>query len=203
MDNNQFPPQDSVAAPPPEQPYFSAPPPPPAEPVPIISPPQPFEQATVPQADTIVPQPVVLVLSPRGVEYVFLTISLIGGAIGLISVLISLLNGKTDFTVLAFPTALLLVSVPIFAGLFLRLKNAELKNPALGLDPSKRRSTQFIQIFSFLISFLTLIGFVTTIFAKMSGTYHGSIVKVLLDVSVILVVAGGILFYYWRDEHRA
>ncbi len=95
------------------------------------------------------------------------------------------------------------MAVPIFAWLFLRLKNTELLNPALALDPSKRRSTQFIQITSFLTCFLTLIGFVAAIFSKMGGVYDGSILKLILDVVVILVVAGGILYYYWRDEHRA
>ncbi len=151
----------------------------------------------------LTPQPVVQVLSPRGVEYVFLTIALITGAIGLISGLIELVNGKASFNALAFPAAVLLVAVPVFAWLFLRLKKAELANPSLALDASKRRSTQLIQILSFLTSFFTLISFVATIFAKMSGNYKGSMVKVVLDVLVILVVAGGILAYYWRDERRS
>jgi|GEM_PF-1053273 len=155
------------------------------------------------ETSSLVPQAVVRVLSPRGVEYVFLTIALFTGAIGLISALISLVNGKTDFNVLEFPAAVLLVSIPIFAWLFLRLKKAELIDPKLKLDPSKRRSTQFMQIFSFIICFFTLIGFVSLIFAKMAGQYGGSSVKVFLDVLVILLVAGGILFYYWRDEHRS
>lgn len=158
------------------------------------------------QADTnqngVRPQPVVHVLSPRGVEYVFLTIALFTAAIGLTSVLLSLVNGKTDFAVLSFPVATLLVAVPVFAWLFLRLKQAELANPSLQLDASKRRSTQFTQIVSFLVVFFTMIGFLTAIFAKISGQYEGSMVKLFLDVLVILTVAGGILAYYWRDEHN-
>jgi hypothetical protein len=189
----------------------SLPPNPAVTPVPSAEP-APFPQVSAmpvtPPAEPpkspggIVPQPVVKVLSPRGVEYVFLTIALFTGAIGLASALISLVNGKTDFSVLAFPAATLLVSVPVFAWLFLRLKKAELANPSLQLDPSKRRSTQFTQIFSFIVSFFTLIGCVSFIFAKMAGQYNGSILKVILDVLVILLVAGGILVYYWRDEHR-
>lgn len=152
--------------------------------------------------DDIVPQPVVQVLSPRGVEYVFMAIALVTGALGLISALLSLVNGETGFDILAFPLALLLVSVPVFAWLFLRLKNAELANPALKLDASKRRTTQSIQILSFLAVFFTLIGFVSIIMAKIGGHYDGSLVKVFLNIIVILLVSGGILFYYWRDEHK-
>jgi hypothetical protein len=148
------------------------------------------------------PQPVVHVLSPRGVEYVFLTIALFTAAIGMTSILLSLVNGKTDFAVLSFPVAVLVVSVPVFSWLFLRLKQAELLNPSLQLDASKRRSTQFTQIVTFLVVFFTSIGFLTAIFAKMAGQYDGSVIKLLLDVIVILGVSGGILFYYWRDEHK-
>ena len=148
------------------------------------------------------PQPVVHVLSPRGVEYVFLTIALFTAAIGMTSILLSLVNGKTDFAVLSFPVAVLVVSLPVFSWLFLRLKQAELLNPSLQLDASKRRSTQFTQIVTFLVVFFTSIGFLTAIFAKMAGQYDGSPIKLILDVAVILGVSGGILFYYWRDEHK-
>jgi hypothetical protein len=120
----------------------------------------PINNASVPeQPATVAPIAVVRVLSPRGVEYVFLTIALFTGAASLTGDLISLLNGKTDFSVLAFPTAALVVSLPVFAWLFLRLKKAEFRNPSLKLDPSKRRSTQFIQITTFVICFFSGIGF--------------------------------------------
>lgn len=146
--------------------------------------------------------PVVRVLSPFGVEYVFMTISLFAGAIALAAALISLVNGKTDFSVLAFPAATLLVTVPIFGFLFLRLKKLELVRPELKLDASKRRSTQFTQIIAFLTMLFTLIGFVFDIFMKMGGQGGPSVVKAGLDALCLLVVAGGILYYYWRDEHK-
>lgn len=152
--------------------------------------------------DQVNPSAVVQVLSPLGVEYVFMTISLFTAASGLAAALIALVNGKMDFEVLAFPTALLLVSVPIFAFLFLRAKKRELLYPTLRQDPSKRRSTQFTQIVCFIISMFTLVGLVSSVFAKMGGTSSISIVKVALDCVVLLVVFGGILAYYWRDEHR-
>ncbi len=180
--------------------FYPQTPPPPPPPTRVAPPQDPIPNPPAPQS--MVPQPVVKVLSPRGVEYVFMTIALVTGAIGLASALLAVVNGNYSFSVLYFPLALLLVSVPVFSWLFLRLKQAELLDPAARLDASKRRSTQFIQISSFVVCFFTLIGFLATIFAKLSGSYSGSIMKVILDVLVILVVAGGVLFYYWRDEHR-
>jgi hypothetical protein len=148
------------------------------------------------------PVPVVRVLSPVGVEYVFLTITLFVGAIALASALIALVNGKTDFSVLAFPAAVLLITVPTFAGFFLRLKKLEVDLPEMRLDPSKRRSTQFTQIVSFIVILFTLIGFVFDVFMKLGGQGGPSIVKAILDALCVLVVAGGILAYYWRDEHK-
>ncbi len=148
----------------------------------------------------VAPQPVVQVLSPRGVEYVFLTIVLFTGAVNLIAALVILINGNIDFSLLAFPTAALLVTVPAFAWLFLRLKRAELANPQLALDPSKRRSTQFIKVISFTTCLFTLIGFLFGLFIKIGGNYNGSFVKFFFDMLVILAVAGGILAYYWVNE---
>lgn len=156
-----------------------------------------------PQLGGLAPQPVVQVLSPRGVEYVFLTIALFTGAIGLIAVLITLFNGKLGFNELSFPVSLLVVAVPVFAWLFLRLKKAELNDPSLALDPSKRRSTQTVQIAAFVACFFTPIGFIASIFAKVSGAFGQPIWKSALDALAILIVAGGILAYYWRDEHKA
>lgn len=160
--------------------------------------PAPVLTAAAPTA----PVPVVRVLSPVGVEYVFLTICLFAAATGLVWALLALVNGKVDFEVMAFPAALLLVSVPAFAVIFLHLKKLELRQPALKLDPSKRRSTQFTQITSFLVSLFTLVGVIFSVFAKLGGQSGVSIGRVLLDGLVLLVVFGGLLAYYWRDEHR-
>jgi hypothetical protein len=189
--NHNFPPPQEQPAGPvfAPAPAFSPPP----APMPVA---EPIDQAE------LMPQPVIQVYSPRGVEYVFMTITLFGGAIGLISALLSVVNGQYSFSVLAFPTAIMLVSMPMYAWLFLRLKAAELANPKLRFDASKRRNTQLIQITGFLVCFFTLIGLLVFVFSKMSGDFDGSIVKVLLNALVILVVSGGILAYYWRDEHR-
>lgn len=147
------------------------------------------------------PVPVVKVLSPRGIEYVFLSVALISGAFALAAILLSLINSSFSFSVIALPVAALVVSVPIFSWLFLREKRAESTNPELKLDASKRRVTKFMQILSFFICFFTLIGLVYSILSELAGNLHTSLTKIILDVLVVEVIAGGILFYYWRDEH--
>lgn len=158
--------------------------------------------AQAPSSTGVNPMPVVKVLSPRGVEYVFLIICLFVAAISLASLLIAIVNSQYGFSVLSLPVSGLVVSVPLFSWLFLRLKKAELMDTTARLDASKRRSTQFTQIATFLVCFFTLIGLVTVILDKIGGNFTGSIVKPILDVLVIEIVSGGILFYYWRDEHR-
>lgn len=164
--------------------------------------PEPPSQPAQQFADALRPMPVVKVLSPVGVEYVFLTLTLLVGAGSLVGALLSLVNGHADFSALAFPVAALVVTLPIFALLFLRLKKLELRNPAIRFDASKRRSTQFMQIVSFVISLLTLISFVYAVFAKLGGQTNLSIGKAALDALCVLVVTVGILSYYWYDEHR-
>ena len=103
---------------------------------------------------------------------------------------------------MSYPIAGLVIGLAVFSLMFLRLKKAELNNPLLKTDASKRRSTQFTQIVAFLVSFFTLIGFVSVIINKLGNNFNGSLFKIFLDVLVIEVIAGGILCYYWRDEHR-
>ncbi|HSW99771.1 MAG TPA: hypothetical protein VLH38_01920 [Patescibacteria group bacterium] len=149
------------------------------------------------------PVPTVRVLSPNGVEYVFMTIALVGAASAFAGILLLLVNANFSFDSLAFPTAVLIVLLPVFAALFLRLKKRELRDPGLRFDPSKRRSTQFIQIAAFAVCLLTLIGFVFAVLSKLGGSFESSIIKIFFDALCILFVAGGILAYYWRDEHKA
>lgn len=148
------------------------------------------------------PLAVVKVLSVRGLEYWMMTLALWVGAFSLTGVLLAVINGGSNFEVLAFPVSALVVSFALFAFFFLRLKKAELMNPSLRFDPSKRRMSQVTQILAYLAGFVSLIGIVYSIIAKLGGGYDGSVGKLLLDFVVILVVAGGILYYYWVDEHK-
>jgi len=145
---------------------------------------------------------VVQVLSTRGVEYTMMMLCLWLAATARLWVLLALLNGGNHFDVMAFPVSLMVVCVPVFGWFFLRLKKAELADPQLRFDPSKRRLTQFTQVIAFAACLFNLIAFVYLVFTKMAGHAAPSLGKSLLNLAVILLVAGGILAYYWNDEHR-
>lgn len=148
------------------------------------------------------PVPVVRVLSVRGVEYAMMTIALWFAASGLAWVALNALNGSGNFNFLVVPLSILITSLPIFAILFIRLKRAELANPTLRHEPSKRRLTQITQIVAFLAVLINITVFVYNILKKINHTSNQSIGKSALNLLVILVIAGGILLYYWLDEHR-
>jgi FtsH-binding integral membrane protein len=97
---------------------------------------------------------------------------------------------------------MLLVCLPAFSWLFLRLRKAELDNPALRLEPSKRRFSQITQILSFLTCFFTIVTVVYSLISAAGGEDVGGIGKILGVGAIILIIAGGILTYYWFDEHR-
>lgn len=207
--HNQFLPRDHMPVnqpqgvmSPPSAPHHSQAFPHQAQPAVMAAPEEPTNSLSINNDDPVRPVPVVRVLSPRGVEYVMLTIALFFAAGSLIGALLALVNGETDFSTLSFPTATLLVSVPVFAFFFLRLKRAELANPELKLDQSKRRSTQFTQIAAFFICFATLIGVIAELFSVLGGSSETSISKILLNGLVVIAVAGAVLAYYWQDEHR-
>lgn len=163
--------------------------------------PKASEQPT--SVDQTVSAPVVKVLSVRGLEYLMMSISLWFGAGGLLWGVLTAINGGTSFAILALPASLALVGVLIFAGFFIRLKKAELKDPSLRLDASKRRSSQITQIVTFLVLFFNLITFVYLVFANLGGKSSTSIGKAAINLLVVTAIAGGILSYYWVNEHRA
>lgn len=148
------------------------------------------------------PTPVVKVLSTRGLEYALMTFALWFAADALAAILIVLINAGANFSDLAFPLSVLIVTLPAFSWLFIRLRRAELMNPALKLEASKRRFSQITQIFTFLAVLFSFVGLVYGLLAKMGGDYNGSLVNLLLNLIVVIVVAGGIFWYYWTDEHK-
>jgi hypothetical protein len=149
------------------------------------------------------PVAVVKVLSVRGVEYGMMTIALWIGASTLAWIALNMLNGSKGFSYVVVPTSALVVCVPIFGLLFMRLKRAELANPSLRLDPSKRRWSQITQMLAYLACLINLIFFVYTVLQHFSADKPKPITKALINLVVILVIAGGILRYYWVDEHRS
>ncbi len=166
-------------------------------------------------------QPIAVVgnLSVRGFEYMVMFITLLASAfsIGMLAhTYINSVFSKASDTysygdanpIGTFAITLLIVSFPIFAYMFLRLKKAELADPALRKDPSRRKLTQFTQLITFLFGMGYIIYFIYALMTPdRSASYGGvdsspSVVEQLLHTLVTLVIAGGIFVYYWREEHK-
>lgn len=149
------------------------------------------------------PVPVVRVLSIRGVEYAMMTIALWFSAASLAWVLLNLLSGSSNFDFLVVPISVLISSLPFFTLLFIRLKKAEIANPALRFEPSKRRLSQLTQVLAFIVCLINISVFAYNVMQKINGSGTTSIGKAIINLLVVLAIAGGILVYYWFDEHRA
>lgn len=148
------------------------------------------------------PVPVVKVYSVRGVEYGMMTIALWFAASSLTWVLVNIVNGSSNFDLLVIPVSILVTSIPIFSILFLRLRRAELSNPGLRLEPSKRRWSQLTQFLAFIVCLVNLTFLVYSLLQHFANDGTNNVVKSVGSAAIILVVAGSTLAYYWFDEHR-
>lgn len=150
------------------------------------------------------PVPVVQVLSVRGVEYGMLSITLWVLASTLAWLLLNLVNGSRTFDYLVVPTSALVVCLPFFGWLFIRLKKAEMANPSLVHEPSRRRWSQTTQFVAFIATLINLIVFVYQMLSRFGTDKKPSetVLKQVLSMLVVLVVAGGVLVYYWLEDHR-
>jgi len=137
-------------------------------------------------------------------EYAMMSLSLWITAAAAVWVLLNLANGSRSFDFLVVPTSALIITVPIMAFFFIRLKKAEFRDPVLRADPSRRRWTQLTQFLAFLVTIVNLIVLVYEILVRYgtNKTASHSIGKTIMDAVIVLAVAGGILVYYWLDEHR-
>lgn len=148
------------------------------------------------------PVPVVKMWSTRGVEYAMMSLVLWVSAISLSWLLLTFINSRNSFNNLVVPVSVLIISLPITTFFFIRLKKAELKNPVLRADPSRRRWTQATQFLAFVAIIADLITLVHQLLSHYSGANATSIAKIILDSTVVTVIAGCLLIYYWLDEHR-
>jgi hypothetical protein len=173
-------------------------------------PPPPPSLATGPVA----PVAVVKNMTTRGLEYFIMFIALWITATSFAWLLHNAVNlafaagSQSDpDTLTSLATPALLVAVPIFSVLFLRLKKAELTNPQLHLDPSRRHAIQLTLVITFIIAIADVIAY---LYSLMSGSTADSLVGSsssngwadAVHMLVTLVVAGGIFVYYWRDIHQ-
>lgn len=178
-----------------------------------LVPPVPSTQA--PQAGSIDrPISVVNNLSVRGFEYSIMFLSLLISASStavisqiFINDLFDKANGLYEYggvnEMAAFMITLLLVAFPIFAFLFLRLKKAELADPSLLQDPSRRRWSQFTQLVTFLVSIGYIVSFIYVLITPSRTGSGPDVLQQLLRTVSILVITGGVFAYYWYEDHRS
>ena len=159
-------------------------------------------------------QPIAVVSqrTTRGLEYVIMFLALGVTATSLGEVLHSLVDDSFGNTssydgLVSYATSALIVSLPIFVILFLRLKRAELADPSIRRDSSRRHAVQLTLIVAFLWGLFRLVTYIysllnggSTSFLDASGTSLP--VANLLHMLITVVIAGGIFSYYWADEHR-
>jgi hypothetical protein len=171
-----------------------------------------------PENDARTPRPVVQNFSTRGLEFIIMFIAMGVSAVALGSLLHSSVNtlfGSNEPILssggsVPFAASALVVAFPVLAYLFLRLKRAELANPLLRNDASRKRAVQITLVVTFLVGLGNVIYFV---YSLMSGgdsssynTFGSSSANSLLGnfvhLVITLAIAGGIFVYYWRDEHQ-
>lgn len=163
------------------------------------------------------PTPVVNTFTTRGIEYLIMFISLwvTATSIGFLlhQLVDSALGGGSgdDFYGFIEPvtSASLVVALPIFAILFLRLKKAEQNDPSVRQDHSRRRAINITLVVTFLIGIFKVIG---TVYQLISGggdsTFYDSVstynpLTEIMHLIITLGIAGGIFAYYWHDLHQS
>jgi hypothetical protein len=164
------------------------------------------DDVPLPPSSTGSPKPtaVVQTLTTRGLEYKIMFISLVVWAIALGLLLQALVSQWLDadtFSVAATTpgtTAAIIVALPVFGILFMRLHRAEKADQGLRADPSRRRAIQAILVVAFIVGVWSLINCLTSLF---NGNTR-SILSAVMHLLVTLVIAGSIFAYYWRDQHR-
>ncbi len=110
----------------------------------------------------------------------------------------------------SFAVSALVVAFPVLAYLFLRLKSAELADPALRADASRQRGVQITLVITILVGLVNVIYFVCSLLSGGStdsyNTFGSSSANSLLGnfvhLVITLAITGGIFTYFWRDQHQ-
>ncbi|HSX02936.1 MAG TPA: DUF5671 domain-containing protein [Candidatus Saccharimonadia bacterium] len=163
---------------------------------------------------SVAPIAVVQQRTTRGLEYTIMFLALGVTAVSLGALLHNVVDlgfGRGDNandSFISFAASALIVGLPIFALLFLRLKRAELAEPGIRADASRRHAVQLTLIVTFIWGLFRL---VTYIYSLMNGTSSDYFLGVaantpafasFLHTLVTVGIAGSIFAYYWRDEHH-
>ena len=147
----------------------------------------------------------------KGLEYTIMFLALGITAISLGQLLHSLVDSSfganSSSGLSTYASSAILVALPIFAILFLRLKKAENANPTIRTDASRRHAVQLTLIVTFIWGIFRLTTYVYSLLNggggdSYLGTDNTSGVANFLHTITTLVIAGGIFAYYWIDEHR-
>lgn len=174
-------------------------------------------QPMAPLSQSNQPLSVVQTVSTRGFEYAIMFFSLLASAFSLGLILqtfiashfaTSVSSAGYDYYddssqgVYTFGVTVLLVTLPIFIMLFLRLKKAELVSPDLKKDASRRRMSHLTQFVTFLFGIGYVVYFV---YALINGVADdgstGNLAETFWQTLTTVVIAGSIFAYLWRDEH--
>ena len=173
-----------------------------------LMPPPPPGQAPV-TAYGGAPIAVVQRRSTRGFEYVIMFLALAITAASFGQIVHNLINaalgldGGFGAEAGAAATAGLIVGLPIFSLLFLRLKKAEHRDPSIRTDSSRHGAVQFALIVSFIWGIGKLLVYIYALLNGSAGYGEAANpLAELLHALVTVVIAGGIFAYYWIDEHR-
>ena len=147
--------------------------------------------------------------STAGLEYLILFISLWISASALAAVLHGSVDGLlgTDQSVyqgaMSFSASALIVGLPIFGFLFLRLKKAELADPDIRRDLNRKNAVQLTLLVTFLIGVGNTIFYIYQLLngGSTDGT-SGSILGSTLHTLITVAISGVIFVYYWLDDHK-
>lgn len=148
--------------------------------------------------------------STAGLEYLITFISLWVAAMSLASVMHSLIDtlvGNSDSFyegIATFATSAMLVSLPIFIFMFLRLKKREIWEPVIRTDPSRKAAVQLTLIITFVIALGRTAYWIYQLMnvGNMPLVGNASYLSETLHALVTVGVSGLIFGYYWVDDHR-
>lgn len=167
----------------------------------------------LPPHKTQEPKPIAVVqqYSTIGMEYSIMFISLFFGAISFGAILHAAIDYYNSYTIqgpflstVSLPAVTAMVTLPLFAILFLRLRRIERTKPSVRNDASRRHGVQLTLIVSFIWGVATLIFYLYQLVNSIDDVNQARDYQFVqfIHLLITLVISGSIFAYYWIDEHR-
>jgi len=165
--------------------------------------------------ETVKPVAVVQQYSTLGMEYSIMFISLFFGAVSFGAVLHILLDyyssgdylrtqAESLVSSVGLPAVTALVTVPLFAILFLRLRRIEKTTPNVLNDASRRHGVQLTLIVAFIAGIINLVAYLYQLIAPSTDViqpYNYQLTQ-FIHLLITLAICGSVFSYYWIDEHK-